>query len=290
MFDPPKDSLKEEAFAKINLGLWVLGKRKDGYHEIVTFMHEIDLKDDLWMWRSETLSFLVEGMEIEHDNTVTRTVRKLQEITSFSKGAKILLTKRIPPRSGLGGGSSDAAAAIRGFLKIWNLSLDRERIFDVASQIGSDVPFFLEGGFCLSRGRGERIEKIDFSLREDFLVLLVFPGIGLLTSEVYSWMGSSYSNLPNVDKVVEAFRTDDWEFLRGYLKNDLEKPVFERYPNLRYVKEVLLSEGALISLMSGSGSTIFAIFDGSFSQIEQLKRKIGKGFSFILTRFKRRNG
>lgn len=290
MFNAPKNSLREEAFAKINLGLWILGKREDGYHEVVTFLHEISLKDDLWLWEDREFSLSVKGFKIEGNNVVERVIRRLKEKLSLSREIGISIFKRIPPGSGLGGGSADAAATIRGALKIWGVSLSKREIQDIASEIGSDVPFFLEGGFCLCRGRGEKVEGIGFTLDSGLKVLLVFPKFSLLTKEVYSWVDPPYSNCPEVERLVKAFEVGDWEFLRYNLKNDLEKPVFERYPELKHVKEVLAKKGALLSLMSGSGSVVFGIFDGLPEHLEEIRRELKKEYQILLAGFRGKNG
>lgn len=278
--------LKKEAFAKINLGLWVLGKREDGYHEIVTFIHEITLKDELLLWESDDISVFVKGADIEGENIVTKAIRELKRETNIVKGIRVDLIKRIPIKAGLGGGSSDAAAAIKGALDLWNMRLSEEELLRLASYIGSDVPFFIKGGFCLSFGKGEKVKKIDFSLSKALDIVLVIPKFGLETKNVYSWLNPPYSEPPNVMELIEAFRKMDWETLRRNLKNDLEKPVFERCPELKSVKEKLLNCGALFSMMSGSGSAIFGIFKKPFNSFELIKKTIGDDFKIILTGFK----
>ncbi|MCX8128447.1 MAG: 4-(cytidine 5'-diphospho)-2-C-methyl-D-erythritol kinase [Synergistetes bacterium] len=289
MLYPSKTPLKKEAFAKINLGLWVLGKREDGYHEIITFMHEITLKDDLLIWEDNDVLISVKGAEINGDNTITKAILEVKKEINSPEGVKILLIKRIPIKAGLGGGSSDAAAAIKAFLNLKGIKLDEEKLLKLASSIGSDVPFFIKGGFCLSFGRGEKIKELNFCLDKDLDIILIIPSFGLETKKVYSWLTPPYSQPPDILKIIEAFKKRKWEFLKNNLKNDLEKPVFERYPMLRSIKEKLLEEGALLAMMSGSGSTIFGIFNRPFDKLESIKRYFGKEFKIILTQFEIRN-
>lgn len=279
-------SLKEKAFAKVNLALWILSKRTDGYHEILSFMHEIALYDELYFWEDEGIEVVVEGERIVEENLVSRAIANLRRFVGFDRGIKILLKKKIPMRAGLGGGSSDAAAAIRGALKLWGLTLKEEDVLRIASEIGSDVPFFMKGGFCLCSGRGEKIKRIPFVLSERLSILLVVPPYGLSTRDVYSWVIPPYSPPPETGLVIDAFKNGDWRFLKEVLRNDLERPVFERFGELKELKERLLSEGALISMLSGSGSTVFAVFEEDNLNIESFKDLSNNGFKLILTRFK----
>ncbi len=286
MFHSAEVALKEEAFAKVNLGLWVLGKREDGYHEICSFMHEISLKDELFFWNSKDIEVFVEGENVEGENIVRRALLNLKDVLRVRRGVTVLLRKKVPLKAGLGGGSSDAAAAIKGVLKLWNISVDEELIFKVASELGSDVPFFIRGGFSFCYGRGERVKQLPFSLSEKLSVLLAIPPYGLSTREVYGWLTPPYADPFSVEPFLRAFRELDWQFLRKRLKNDLERVVFERCPDLRMLKERFLEMGAKISLMSGSGSTVFAIFDDVSFNPSDFRDFLERKFKFIVTTFK----
>jgi 4-diphosphocytidyl-2-C-methyl-D-erythritol kinase len=161
------------AYAKVNLTLEVVRKREDGFHELASLAHTINLGDDLSIERAVDLRSSVRGMQIDPtENLVTRAARLFAEATSQRRGAEILLRKRIPVAAGLGGGSSDAATALVALNKLWGTHLRRNRLAQLAARLGSDVPFFIRGGAALIRGRGEALDPLP-SVRDQWLVLLV---------------------------------------------------------------------------------------------------------------------
>ena len=250
--------------AKINLGLSVLGRRADGYHEIVTLFQAIALFDTLRAENAPSLSLTCDdpALPVDERNLVIRAARALQEERpeTRTRGARLRLTKRIPAGGGLGGGSSDAAAALVLLERLWEVSLapaERQRI---AGALGSDVPFFLHGGTALGTGRGEIVHPQP-PIPERALVL-GFPAFGLNTPEIYASLDAP---LTLQDGAVTLSRfygklAEGNDFSR--ITNDLETPAFARRPKLAFFRDALLRAGAEAALLCGSGSSVFGLFSG----------------------------
>ncbi len=240
--------MKLRAYAKVNLGLRVLGRREDGYHEIQSLMQTIDLADELVLERGEG------GIELDvepplglspQENLVYRAVELI--FNSHPPNLRLKLTKKIPVGTGLGGGSSDAAATLAGLTRLLGLKLSRERLAALAAELGSDVPFFLEGGSCLVSGRGEILKKLP-PLPRYHLVLLV-PPFSLSTAAVYR----------ELDRLAGADGGTDEEDPR-VLRNDLEPAALQLRPELARYRSLLKESGPDFLGMSGSGPSWFAGF------------------------------
>ena len=251
-----------EAPAKINLSLRVLRRREDGFHEIATRMAPVALADRLTLEllpgvASGVVEFSCDDASVPADETnlAVKAVRALELHTGPLPAVRIHLEKRIPHGAGLGGGSSDAAAVLRGLNELLALQLSAETLAAAAAATGSDVPFFLSGSVCDCTGRGEVVTAVpDFSWRPR--VLLLKPPFGVSTPEAYRrWKESrEVTGLPYAAQQTPG----------GELLNDLERPAFEKYPVLGLLKARLLAcEGVTAALMSGSGSTVFAILEPS---------------------------
>jgi len=241
--------------AKINLSFRIHGRRADGFHEIETLMVPISLADRLTMTRLES----GEGIQFEcddpslptaDDNLVVRAARLFFAATNRDPAVRIELGKEIPHGAGLGGGSSDAAAALLGMNELLEVDLPLERLAALASAIGSDVPFFLFRSAAICRGRGELVAPAPLSQR--LPLLLLKPALGVPTPSAYSrWKDSR--ELPNVVYAAQ-------EFAGFTFVNDLERPVFEKHVFLAAAKMWLLSQPEVaVAMMSGSGSTLFAV-------------------------------
>jgi 4-diphosphocytidyl-2-C-methyl-D-erythritol kinase len=251
--------------AKINLGLEVIRRREDGFHDINTLFIPIDLYDELLMApRSDgTIELRVEGnaeLGAGSDNLCVRAATALQEhCGGKQRGLDMELIKHIPMGAGLGGGSSDAAAALRGATRLWGCEdIDNRILRDVALSLGSDVPFFLDDGVAQASSRGELLRRLDLEL--PFAILLINPGIHVPTPWAYSQVGRigerAASDLPAL--LAEGVR--DPEILRRNVVNDFEPAIFSAHPVLAAIKHRLYDAGALFALMSGSGSTMFGLF------------------------------
>lgn len=275
-----KRSLTARSFAKINLGLRVLGKRTDGYHEVRTVLQSIDLADTIEFREAPTLTLEVSGdhpVPADDSNLVMKAARKLSALFP-GRGARMRLTKRIPPGSGLGGGSSNAAVTLMGLDRLWEADSDPGLLHSLAQEIGADVPFFLYGGACLGMGRGDLV--LPLPDRPDWKVLVVWPGSSLSTEEVYRSLpltrGRILSSMK--DFLPEGSGRDDP--LEGVLQseglddrsatgpsvdvtNDLEQAAFSKVPVLRHLKGEMIASGAFAAAMSGSGSAAFGLFDES---------------------------
>jgi len=251
--------------AKINLGLYIRGKRPDGFHELETLFQMVSLYDTLELEdRKSGVELLCDHPDIPSDesNLVVRAARLLQaEVPAAAqRGCRILLKKKIPSGAGLGGGSGNAALALWGLNRLWDLGLERPRLRNFAAQLGSDIPFFLSAPAALGRGRGEQLTPLQPSKK--FYVILIFPRVNIATSEVYQNLNLDLTkNKKNISILHEFFSQSDVPNLGAHLHNDLEPVVFKRYPAVQAVRDRLVSTRADGVLVSGSGSTVFAIFE-----------------------------
>jgi 4-diphosphocytidyl-2-C-methyl-D-erythritol kinase len=256
----PPDTVRVRTPAKVNLFLEVLGRRPDGYHEVATLLLAIDLFDelDLRPAPSGELSLTCDVPELltGPENLVLQAARRLREATGFAGGATIRLSKRIPWAAGLGGGSSDAAATLAGLNEVWKLGLSPAALARIGTEIGSDVPFFLNGTAAWCTGRGEVVTPVAIGRPLD--LVLVKPPEGLATAEVYRRV-----TVPTTPRdglaAKEALAAGDVEALGQALFNRLQEPAFELAPAVAEVFGRVQSVGAAGLLMSGSGSCLFAL-------------------------------
>jgi 4-diphosphocytidyl-2-C-methyl-D-erythritol kinase len=254
------------AFAKINLRLEVLGKRADNFHELRTIFQTISLKDELRFkaTRKPGIELRVMGneplsSEPVENNLVYRAVDAVGRELQVQSGVRIELRKTIPAGRGMGGGSSDAAAALIGYLRLLKKTLPRERLFALAASLGADVPFFLEGGRALGIGKGDEIYPLpDIAKRH---LLVVSPqAIYVPTPDAYRWLGApQLTNLAAGSKLY-GFCALAWSLQGGPLLNDFEEAVFQQHPRLAEIKRELLQNGASEALLAGSGSAVFGVF------------------------------
>jgi 4-diphosphocytidyl-2-C-methyl-D-erythritol kinase len=248
--------------AKVNLGLHVVGRRPDGYHEIVTVFQAIDLCDILEGEASETLTLEVTDPSIPSDERqlVVKAARLLEARVAKARGlgARLRLVKSIPAGGGLGGGSSDAAGALLLLNELWALELDRSELAPLAAELGSDVPFFLVGGTAEGTGRGATIEPLPPI--PERAILLGCPPFGLSTPEIYRALRAPLTAVgPDVTvprPFVKLAEGNDFALAR----NDLEAVAFGMKGELAAFRDALLFSGAEAALLSGSGSTVFGVF------------------------------
>ena len=247
--------------AKINWFIFIPGKRDDGFHEIRSLMQQVDVRDSLTFELSDSLSLESDCPIPAAENIVWKAALLLKERTGTEKGARITLRKNIPVEAGLGGGSSDAAAALAGLDRLWRLGLSREELSGLAAGLGSDVPFFLGPPCALASGRGERLSPV--SLDRPLDLLLVKPSFGVSTGWAYRSL-TRYSGLTktedNIKLFIRALKDRELGRLDGLGCNDLETGVLPAFPEIGRIKAALRREGALYARMSGSGSAVFGIF------------------------------
>jgi 4-diphosphocytidyl-2-C-methyl-D-erythritol kinase len=266
--------MKVKSFAKINLGLEIVGKRPDGYHDIRTLFQSIDLADTIELEPLADGSVRLEGDEPsvawDGTNLVHRAARLLQERTGTRAGVRIRVAKAVPPGKGLGGGSSNAAFTLCALNRLWSLGLGPEILAELALSLGSDVPYFLQGGLCLGEARGEALTRLrDFP---PLACVLVFPPYPILTAGVYAGVGPSLTSEAKDSKIMRFLDTGDF----GLLENDLELVIFRRYPELEDVKKFFKDQGATLSLVTGSGSAVFGLFTDKDQARKALDRLRGK--------------
>ena len=256
------------AFAKINLRLDVLGKREDGFHELRTIFQTISLQDELRLRasRSEGTALSIEGNQLlsaepVEKNLVYRAVDALRRELRIRGGVEIQLKKAIPAGRGLGGGSSDAAAALHGYLRLTKKKLAAARLMEIAASLGADVPFFLWGGRALGVNKGDEIYPLpDIAKRH---VLVVSPwDIHVPTPDAYGWLNAKALRLTKsaANPKLWEFCALCWSAQGSGLSNDFEEPVFRRHPRLDEIKRELLQRGAAEASLAGSGSAVFGVF------------------------------
>ncbi len=249
------------AYAKINIGLRVLGKRKDGFHDIETLFHRIDLFDELTLEPADdSISMTGAGLPIplDEENLCWKAIELLRTEVGATLGAAVHLDKRIPVGAGLGGGSSDAAAVLTALPSLWHRPVDASTLADVALRIGSDVPFFLHNRSAFAQGRGEQMNFVNLPL--PYWILLITPNIHISTK----WAYSQLTGIIGSGRRLKAFydgATCTLAPLPALMENDFETVVFAAYPEIAVLKRDLLSGGAAFALLSGSGSSVFGLFE-----------------------------
>lgn len=252
---------------KVNLGLSILNKRSDGYHNIETCFYPVPWRDVLEVIKSDTFEFTASGIVIPgsmDENLCVKAYYLLKKDFDIDP-VKIHLHKIIPMGAGLGGGSSDAAHTLLLLNEVFELKLNHEQLRNYASRIGSDCAFFIQDRAMIGSGRGEMLTQTDLTLRNKFLVI-VKPNIHVSTAEAYAGIVPGVPEVSVTD--VIKLPINSW---KDQLINDFEKTVFIKHPEIKQIKEQLYSAGALYVCMSGSGSSVFGIFDKPVSLKEQFK-------------------
>ncbi len=250
--------------AKINWFLKVLGKRPDGYHNILTLMQKVDLTDRLTFTEAEKIE-VINPLKISPDKDIAyRAAVVLRDMKRLSLGVRIEIQKTIPSEAGLGGGSSNGATVLKTLNKLWKLDITEPELMTLGASLGSDVPFFVqESPLAAVEAKGEVVRPIAVKSSGVFL-LIVKPPFGVSTAMAYGML-EEYSSKDYCDDLLErairAFEKGDLGALTGCLENDLEEPAFRIAPELRTLKDEVLASGALGALVSGSGSSVFGIFE-----------------------------
>jgi 4-diphosphocytidyl-2-C-methyl-D-erythritol kinase len=259
-----------QAYAKINIGLYILGKRSDGYHDLETIFHEIDLFDEIDLKPHKTLEVNADSIlvPIDESNLCLKAANILQKERKVKEGVMIQLRKNIPIGAGLGGGSSDAAAVLRGLNELWKLKLSNLQLRAIAGQIGSDVPFFIDGGNAYASGRGEILEH--FSLDIPFWIAVVTPLIHISTTWAYSHLKLQRDGKGSELRTKIVKNIANTKKISSLAQNDFEQSTISVYPEIGRLKEKLNEHGAVFSLMSGSGSSVFGFFESEKKALDAL--------------------
>ncbi len=258
------------SFAKINWTLHVLGRRADGYHDIRTIFQTITLHDTLSFAPAPDeqlqLTCNVPGIPTNETNLIHRAARALQQRYGISKGAFIGLDKRIPAMGGLGGGSSNAAVALLGLTQLWKLSPTRDELMQIGATLGADVPFFFVGGTALGTGLGTEVTPLDEV--KIIRLLIVTPDVGVSTAEAYQALDERALTKHVANTILFSSRADD-PFADSFpedLHNDFEAVVFRLEPEIERVRDALVAAGARQALMTGSGASVFGVFDNEVAR------------------------
>lgn len=263
-------TLTLQAFAKINLGLRVLGQRPDGYHEIDTVFQTISLHDTITLTVTDSpqivLSCDERSLLTDAENLVYRAAQALLSRFGPDKGARIRLEKRIPALAGLGGGSSDGAVALLGLAYLWQVDAKVEELSEMARGLGADVPFFFFGG--TARGTGTGNEMAPLPDITDKCLLVIKPNASVSTSDAYRSLNARSLTTVEAKTILSS---SEWSEIFGSfdskaLRNDFEPVVFELEPEIKRAKVALIRAGAQVALLAGSGSAVFGIFDSEDAQ------------------------
>jgi 4-diphosphocytidyl-2-C-methyl-D-erythritol kinase len=257
-----KRSVRIPAFAKINSCLHIIGKRPDGYHELRTIFQTISLRDTLELSLMPEPGIFLESSDPElptgPQNLIYRAIAAIASELDLRGGIHARLEKKIPVARGLGGGSSDAAAAFIGVLRLTKKNLPLAKLIEIAAGLGADVPFFLFGGRALAVNRGDEIYPLPDEPKQS--VVVVSPkGIGVSTKDAYEWASAELTKHSEPHKLFR-FCALCWSRQGSRLSNDFESPVFRRHPRLEEIRAGLLKRGAADAALAGSGSAVFGIF------------------------------
>lgn len=269
------NSIDLKSRAKVNLSIDVLGKREDGYHLVEMIMQTIDLYDKLKITEIEENSILIKSNSLDiplnEDNIMYKAVNLLRDQFNIEKGIEISIEKNIPVAAGMAGGSSNAAAVLVGLNKLWNLGLSENELKDIGLKLGADVPFCITGGSALAEGIGEELTNIK-GLPEDLNILVCKPNIFVSTKEVYQSLNmDKVKRRPKNKELIDALQKEDVKFISENMVNVLEEVTSLKYSEIGQIEDIMIKNKALGSMMSGSGPTVFGLFDNKDCAIKAKK-------------------
>ena len=270
------DKIQLKALAKINLGLDVLRRREDGYHEVKMIMQTIGLHDDLETRKTKTPGIQVKTnlyyLPTNENNLVYKAAKLLMDEFQIQDGVSIQLKKRIPVAAGMAGGSSDGAAVLWGINQMYGLGLSMQALMERGVRLGADVPYCIQRGTALAEGIGEKLSVLPPMPK--CTILIAKPGISVSTKFVYENLHANDlkpEQHPDVDSMIEAMRQKDLGLLCSRMGNVLETVTIPAYPVINEIKRTMMDNGAIGSMMSGSGPTVFGIFDSPAAAKQAVK-------------------
>jgi len=272
--------IEGNAYGKINLALDVLYKRDDGYHEISSIMQQVSLHDTVIIEEGGR------GVEIEcdnhlvpldHTNLVHKAWEEISRLTGTKTGIRVKIHKRIPVAAGLAGGSSNGAAVLKGLNEMWDLGLSVKDLMDIGGRIGADIPFCILGGTALAEGIGERLTSL--KPFRDKHILLANPGIGISSAYAYNRLTIPKDNKP-MEPMLQCIEKDDLKCLAQEMFNVFEGAIIPENPIIGDIKAIMEDNGALGALMSGSGASVFGLYD-DLDKLEFTKRKLQKYIPYV---------
>lgn len=268
-------NLQLNAYAKINLGLDVVRRLENGYHEVKMIMQTVNIFDTLFFEKTESgIQLMVDNSEIPSDenNLVVKATRLMFDTYKLTGGVKIFLKKRIPIAAGMAGGSTDAAAALKGINQLFEINATDEELKEIAVKLGADVPYCIMGTTALSEGIGERLTKLPSPPK--CYVLVAKPDIFVSTKFVYENLKLNQIKIhPDIDGMIENIKLGNLKEITNRMENVLETVTIKEYPVIENIKDLMKQKGALNALMSGSGPTVFGIYD-SKELIEEAYEKL----------------
>ena len=251
-----------ESYGKINLALDVLYKRADGYHELNTVMQQISLKDRLIFKEIDSgIKIESKGLKIPLDGTnlVYKTWEYLKDLSGVESGIHITIEKNIPVAAGLAGGSSNAAATLKALNQLWDLNLSLEQLMEIGVKLGADIPFCLLGGTALGKGIGNILTPL--KPFNDIYILLGNPGLGVSSEYAYSKLNLGEHHNMDISKLISCMDIRDLKCVGENFKNIMEPIIMEEHPIIQKIKDNMMDSGSLGTLMSGSGPTVFGLFE-----------------------------
>ena len=270
------DKIQLKALAKINLGLDVLRRREDGYHEVKMIMQTIGLHDDLEIRKTKTPGIQVKTnlyyLPTNENNLVYKAAKLLMDEFQIQDGVSIQLKKRIPVAAGMAGGSSDGAAVLWGINQMYGLGLSMQALMERGVRLGADVPYCIQRGTALAEGIGEKLSVLPPMPK--CTILIAKPGISVSTKFVYENLHANDlkpEQHPDVDSMIEAMRQKDLGLLCSRMGNVLETVTIPAYPVINEIKRTMMDNGAIGSMMSGSGPTVFGFFDSPAAAKQAVK-------------------
>ena len=258
------NSINIKAYAKINLALDVIGKRDDGYHELNMIMQSIRLHDKIYIRKNNNREIKLKSnlpyIPVNHKNIVYKAVDLFRKTYNIKQGVFVNIYKQIPVSAGLAGGSTDAAATIKGLNKLFNTGLSLEEMMELGGKLGADVPFCMMMGTVLSQGIGDILTPLD--KMPDCYILLVKPSFSVSTKKVYENFKLDHTiSHPDISASIKAIKNNDLPELSSHMANVLESVTIKKYPSINQIKKLMLDNGAFVALMSGSGPTVFGLFE-----------------------------
>lgn len=258
------ENIKLKALAKINLGLDVIRRREDGYHEVRMIMQTIHLYDTLELVRTKepgiAITANLDFLPTDENNLIYKAAKLMQDVFHIEEGIAVDLQKRIPVAAGMAGGSTDAAAVLYGMNELFHLGLKRQKLMELGVKIGADVPYCLMRGTALAEGIGEKLRSLPPMPK--CAVLIAKPGIGISTKFVYDNLElDEHTVHPDIDRQIAAIREGRLKDAAAYMGNVLETVTVSRYPVIDQIKRCMMESGAINAMMSGSGPTVFGLFE-----------------------------
>ena len=245
--------------SKLNLGLHVLNKRNDNFHNLESIFVEINLSDELFFQKSDHFIFTSNHQLLlqSNNNTIIQAYQYMKPLAAMDQPYSVHLSKNIPMGAGLGGGSSNAAATLKALNELWKINLSSDELCNIAAKIGSDVPFFINGKNQFIKGRGDELNPLSKLKLTQYYILIIYPNIHIDTKWAYQALKKGLEVPKRHNKFLDSNYQVNWQLL----KNDFESVVFSTYPEISEIKEKLISRKVLYAGLSGSGSTVYGIFN-----------------------------